>query len=220
MGRKYKQLKPLIYVFCEGESEQAYADFLKKEFSDVAVIKRPGTTGIFEEAEDKFEKDPKYRNSAEVTDEIWFFFDVELKDTLKWDNRFRIITALRKLRTRPNIKVRLLMTTGCIEYWLMLHYEMLAPQIQTEAQKIDMRHRLQKREPTYEKGDYPSTAKIAQSYPFAVENAKRTVSNLIDDGLPCLEDTDKRNQWLYTQCKTFSTVYEAIEFLEGLSAKE
>lgn len=41
MPRKVKPAKPLIYVFCEGESEQAYTDYLKKTFSDVAVLKRP-----------------------------------------------------------------------------------------------------------------------------------------------------------------------------------
>ena len=40
MPRKVKPAKPLIYVFCEGESEQAYTDYLKKTFSDVAVLKR------------------------------------------------------------------------------------------------------------------------------------------------------------------------------------
>jgi len=32
MPRKVKPAKPLIYVFCEGESEQAYTDYLKKLF--------------------------------------------------------------------------------------------------------------------------------------------------------------------------------------------
>ena len=104
MPRKLRNAKPLIYVFCEGESEQAYTDFLKKKFADVAVIKRPGTTGIFEEAEAKFSKDSKYRNSAEVTDEIWFFFDVEQTDIAKWDARYEIIKNLRKLRKNPNLK--------------------------------------------------------------------------------------------------------------------
>lgn len=40
MARKLRKAMPLIYVFCEGESEQAYTDFLKNTFSDVAVIKR------------------------------------------------------------------------------------------------------------------------------------------------------------------------------------
>ena len=41
MPRRFKDPKPYIVVFCEGESEQAYTDFLKKEFQDVASIKRP-----------------------------------------------------------------------------------------------------------------------------------------------------------------------------------
>ena len=48
MPRQLKRKKPYIIVFCEGESEQAYIDFLKKEFKDVAAIKRPSSTGLFE----------------------------------------------------------------------------------------------------------------------------------------------------------------------------
>ena len=87
MPRKVKSAKPLIYVFCEGESEQAYTDYLKKTFSDVAVLKRPPDTGLFEEAEAKFSKSPKYKNSIDVTDEIWFFYDVEEKDISKWNDK-------------------------------------------------------------------------------------------------------------------------------------
>lgn len=65
--RRMKKTKPLTYVFCEGKGEQAYTDFLKQKFSDVAVIKRPSATGLFEEADSRFKKDPKFRNSAEVT---------------------------------------------------------------------------------------------------------------------------------------------------------
>lgn len=70
MARKLRKIKPLIYVFCEGESEQAYTDFLKNKFADVAVIKRPKAPGLFEEAKNRFSKAPKFRNSTEETDEI------------------------------------------------------------------------------------------------------------------------------------------------------
>ena len=91
MARPTKKTKPLIYVFCEGESEQAYTDFLKKTFSDIAVVKRPKSTGLFEEARDKFDKDKSYRDNAEVIDEIWFFFDVEKDQREKWEARLKII---------------------------------------------------------------------------------------------------------------------------------
>ena len=98
MPRRIKHAKPLIFVFCEGESEQAYTDFLKQRFANVAVIKRPSATGLFEEADRRFQKDPKFRDYAEVTDEIWFFFDVETKDIGKWEQRLAMIKRLRRLR--------------------------------------------------------------------------------------------------------------------------
>lgn len=216
MPRRTKPQKAYIVVFCEGESEQAYMDFLKKEFHDVASIKRAKSKGLFEEADSKFKKDRSYRDYAEVTDEIWFFFDVESKDISTLDNRFKIVKRLKSLRKKPEIRVRLLMTTGCIEYWLMLHYEMFAPSIRTVAEKEQILKKLQAIEPNYKKGDAVVTAKIAKKYPTAVENAKRTISNLLQDGLPGLKDTDERNRWLCEKCYTFSTVYEAIDFLTNL----
>ena len=216
MPRPTRRRKPYIVVFCEGESEQAYTDFLKKEFKDVASIKRPSATGLFEEADGKFKKDKAYRDYAEVTDEIWFFFDVETKDIGLWDARMKIIKRLRALRKKPGIKIRLLMTTGCIEYWLMLHYEMYTPSIQTVAEKQRVIERLLSKEPNYQKGDTAVTAKIAQNYPTAVINARQTVANLQQHGLPSMDDTDERNRWLCRKCLTFSNVYEAIEFLTRL----
>lgn len=217
MPRPTKRSKPYIIVFCEGESEQAYTDFLKQKFSDVASIKRPSATGLFNEADNKYKKDKRYRDNAEVTDEIWFFFDVETKDTVLWDARMKIIKRLRSLRKKPGIKVRLLMTTGCIEYWLMLHYEMYTPSsIRTVAEKQQVMDRLRTREPGYQKGNAAITSKIAQNYLTASTNARQTVSNLLQQGLPGLEDTDVRNRWLCRECLTFSTVYEAIDFLTSL----
>ena len=46
--------KTIIRVFCEGETEQAYTEFLKKKFADVAVIKYPKETGLFDEANNRF----------------------------------------------------------------------------------------------------------------------------------------------------------------------
>ena len=217
MARRVKAVKPLIYVFCEGESEQAYADFLKQKFSDVAVIKRSSATGLFEDAYRRFTNEPRYRNNAEITDEIWFFFDVEVKDKENWDKRLKTINKLRKLKKKPNIRVRLLMTTGCLEYWLMLHYKKFTPSVLIVADKENMLAEVVKREPSYVKGDYESTARIAKNYPVAVKNAEDILRSLVQEGLPGLEDTDERNKWLFTECKTFSTVNEAITFLEQLS---
>lgn len=106
----------------------------------------------------------------------------------------------------------------CVEYWLMLHYEYLAPPIRTVADKERMLSRVITKEPTYKKGAMYAISRIAENYPTAVENARKTVNNLLSQGLPGLDDTDERNEWLCTQCLTFSTVYEAIDFLESLKS--
>lgn len=219
MARKLKKSKVSICVFCEGESEQAYTDFLKSKFQDVAVFKRPSSTGLFDEADNRFKKDPKYRNYADVIDEIWFFFDVEEKDIDNWGKRLEIIKRLRRLRKKSQIRVRLLMTTGCIEYWLMLHYRLFAPPVLTVPEKEQMLRQVIKEEPTYKKGNYIATARIAQHYPTAVKNAGIVLQNLLKEGMPGLEDTDERNLWLCKNCRTFSTVQEAITFLESLKSE-
>lgn len=208
--------KSIIKVFCEGESEQAYTEYLKRKFSDVAVIQYPKEPGLFDRAEERFKKDPKYRDYTEVIDEVWFFFDVETKDINKWNERYRIIKKLRRLRKDQNIRVRLLMTSGCIEYWFMLHKKYYIPPLQSVAEKEKVIADLKTEEPLYEKGNRAITAKIAEDHPIAVKNASRTMNRLLEDGLPMLEDTDVRNQWLCKNCKTFSNVHEAIKYLENL----
>lgn len=220
MARKIKPVKPLIYVFWEGESEECYAKFLKQRFENAASIKLAGKKGLFADAEARFDKNPTYKNNIDVTDEVWFFFDVEEVDHQHWEARYKIVQKLRKLRKKPRIRVRLLMTTGCIEYWLMLHYDMMAPNLTTKPEKDHMEDLVKQRVRKYKKGDWDSISQIAEQYPKAVENGKKTLANLRADGLPTLEDTDKRNRWLHQSSKTFTTVQEAIEFLEGLPTVE
>lgn len=208
--------KRIIRVFCEGESEQAYTEFLKKEFRNVAVINYPKETGLFERAEDRFNKDPQYRDYKDVIDEVWFFYDVETKDIDKLNERYRIIKKLRKLRSDKDICVRLLMTSGCIEYWLMLHFKKCTPSLKTVEEKNKMIQDLKKEEHLYVKGNKEITANIAKNYPIAIKNAKSIMKNLLYDGMPCLEDNDLRNEWLQRKCVTFSNVYEAIEFLNSI----
>ena len=162
MPRQVKRIKPLIYVFYEGESEQQYIE------------------NLFADTKSRFEKDKKYRDVAEATDEIWFFFDVESKDRADeiWSERLKTINYLRKLRKKPNIRVRLLMTSGCVEYWFMLHFKDCAPPTQTDADKKKLVEDVKKIIPTYKKGDKDSIWKIAPNYPTAIKYAQKRLQAL------------------------------------------
>ena len=161
-----------------------------------------------------FAKDAKFRDIVSEVDEIWFFFDVEKSDQPNWDNHLKIIRHLRNLRKKPGVRVRLLMTTACIEYWLLLHYKRIAPPLSTISDKESMLRQVRNEVPEYQKGNRASTWKIAEHYKTAVENAQSILHRLQQDGLPTLEDTDERNRWLFCSSFTFTTVQEAIQFLE------
>ncbi len=221
MARRTKREKPLIFVFCEGESELAYVEFLRKRFAGCTVLKTcgPFPTNLFQETKNQFEKNPRFRSNAEVTDEVWFFFDVDNPDEGKWEHSLKIIKQVRKLRRHPGITVRLLMTTACIEYWFLLHYKSFSPPLCTDADKSKMLEMIQEYVPTYRKGAEAPTFEIAENYRAAIQNGKQTLKRLLQDGLPGLEDTDERNRWLYLSEQTFTTVQEAIEQLESYSER-
>lgn len=216
MARCMATPKPLIYIFCEGSSEVVYAEYLKMHFLKVAVIEKP-ILGLFTVAEAKFEKEIRYRNAIDVTDEIWFFFDVEREKAIEWNKIQAVIKTLRNLRRKNKITIRLLMTTACIEYWLLLHFCATDASIPDKAAKGRILETLrQKYEPAYEKGDKASTHRIAEKYKTAIVNGSWTLQQLESLGLPLCETEDVRNAWLYDCTYSFTTVHEAIEFLENL----
>lgn len=138
MARQIRKSKKVIYVFCEGESEREYAEYLQSTFTKVAVlhIPPPVSSCLFEDTKRKFDKEARFRNNAEVIDEIWFFFDAEDTDANQWDKRLKIIKQLRRLRKKPNIRVRLLMTSACVEYWSYIMKWPCQPSIQKPTRKM------------------------------------------------------------------------------------
>ena len=74
------------------------------------------------------------------------------------------------------------MTSACIEYWLLLHYELYSPPVQTVAEKKQIMNKLLKFEANYKKGNSEITAKIAQHYPTAVKNSKKNSMPVFNRG--------------------------------------
>ncbi|MDD6988358.1 RloB family protein [Ruminococcus sp.] len=213
---KNKPVKKAIYVFWEGESEEAYSKFLKEEFEEYAIIKCHREKGTFLTAKSYYRNNRRFKSDVEELDEIWLFFDTEIEMGDQWDEKMKCLKDIIKSRPRNNpLKIRLLMTTGCIEYWLLLHFKKTAPSIATSADKEKILNEVRKIEPTYIKGDYTSIENIAKHYLAAVENGQWTLERLKDDGLP--EDEQQRNQWLFRGEHTFTTVHEALLMLMELS---
>lgn len=79
---------------------------------------------------------------------------------------------------------------------LMFHYRMVSHSLQTKAEKERMIADLKRIECTYEKGNRKSTEKIAEHYLTALTNENQTMKQLFPEGMPGMENTDERNEWL------------------------
>ena len=110
------------------------------------------------------------------------------------------------------------MTSGCVEYWFRLHYEMAIPALHTVADKDNAYHRIQQIVPGYEKGDPATIRQIAPRWPEAVQRGAEVLARLTVDGMPPIgtKNSDERDAWLHRNEYTFTTVQEAIQFLESL----
>lgn len=215
MARKKSQRQPktAIYVFWEGESEAAYSKALKKLFVDKAVIKPHREKGTFDTAMAFYRGNRTFQNELPEYDELWFFFDTEISKANQWKHNMDCLTAIKKARKKSPIKIRMLMTTGCIEYWLLLHYERVRPTIAIATDKERVLKDVQKHVPSYRKGDQETTDEIARHYTEAVNNGKWTMECLKREGMP---EGDERDSWLFQGTRTFTTVHEALEMLMAL----
>lgn len=220
MARKVEQRQPkkAIYVFWEGESEEAYTKALKRMFSAQAAIKPHREKGTFETARTFYRGNTAFQNAIPEYDELWFFFDTELDKADQWERNMSCLKDIVAARKRNPILIRLLMTTGCVEYWFQLHYERVRPAIATPADKVRVLNALQRHVPDYTKGDQAATDEIALGYKYAVENGRWTLECLKRDGMP--EEKTQRDQWLYQGRHTFTTVHEAVEMLMELVDKK
>jgi len=220
MARRIKRVQPkkVIYVFWEGESEQAYSSFLKREFEDRASLHLHHEKVLFYGAK-AYARSASFKSIIQELDEIWFFFDKELEMSEKWDEYMNCLKELKKIQgQRTSVRVRLLMTSCCIEYWLLLHFRRTAPALALPSDKERMLTELRKEEADYQKGDYASTARIASRYLEATANGAWTLERLIPEGIPSTgtNSTQNRDHWLFQNQYTFTTVHEAVQFLQDL----
>lgn len=216
MARKINERprNPYIVVFWEGESEEVYMKFMRQKFHNCANVEVNRKKGLFHAAVKAFKPKGELYHARDVVDEIWFVFDTEDDIRGKWEEYVQIIKKLSRMN--DYIKIRLLMTKGCIEYYFLLHYEKSSPTIQTPADKSNIEEELRKKySACYRKGDKDSIYAIAENYKTAIENGKWCLKRL-ENEIGDLNASLERDRKLFCSDRTFSNVYEGIECLEKL----
>lgn len=161
------------------------------------------------------------RNWDEIN-EIWFFFDIDPDSIM--DGRLAswksLEDVIRKIgaRSGKRIKVRILMTTGCIEYWFLLHFERTQPAMDGQPFKEKMIRRLRTYVPQYTKAGTETIIRFAdEKMEGAIRNGRNVMQALVN-----------KEQWaqtemyrqLYTSGATFSTIFETLVDLKGMQRTE
>lgn len=111
MARKAKQprgkkMNPTFFVFCEGKTEAAYVDLLRRSFRvPVEIIARVSDSNISQPYIDRCKRD-RFTTSEDKT---FLMFDLDVPGMLE---------RLRKIKDAV-----LLLSNPSIEYWFLLHYK-------------------------------------------------------------------------------------------------
>ena len=115
------------------------------------------------------------------------------------------------------MNIRLLMTSGCVEYWFLLHYKKKGSPVITESEKDRVINELKSLVPSYEKGDQKSTCQIAENYKTAIKNSDSILCQVIrEENINDKKELD-RNAQLFISQRAFSTVHEALNYLISIS---
>ena len=138
MARKAKQPKgkkmnPTFFVFCEGKTEAAYIDLLRRNYRvPVEIIAKISDSNISQPYIDRCLR----QRFSTSNDKIFLMFDLDVAGMLE---------HLKSIRNST-----LLLSNPCIEYWFLLHYRDTAKEL-TSPECIRL---LKNFEAEYDKGGF------------------------------------------------------------------
>lgn len=143
MARKAKQPKgkrmnPTFFVFCEGKTEAAYVDLLRRNFRvPVEIIARVSDSNISQPYIDRCKRD----RFTTPEDKTFLMFDLDVPGMLD---------RLKKIQDAT-----LLLSNPCIEYWFLLHYV----DVNREISSSECLALMRSKDPAYSKGEFSTAMK-------------------------------------------------------------
>lgn len=158
MARKAKQprgkrMNPTFFVFCEGKTEAAYVDLLRRNFRvPVEIIARVSDSHISRPYIDRCKRD----RFTTAEDKTFLMFDLDVPGMLE---------HLRKINDAV-----LLLSNPCIEYWFLLHYN----DVNRELSSVECLTSLKAIDAEYSKGVFSAAMKkvLLEAVETAASRAK------------------------------------------------
>lgn len=152
--RKPRSTNPVIYVFCEGETEEQYIKILKAHFRvTVKIISKVVGTKIAPRLINAYLEEYGYSSQ----DRVYFIYDGDRDDVVK---KLKDISQGDKIISNP-----------CIELWFLLHFT----SYQKESKSEEVVKVLNKCCTEYTKGVIGESLKriLKEKWPIATERAQK-----------------------------------------------
>ncbi len=159
MARRLQQgrkIKPVYYVFCEGETEESYVKFLKRHYRIPVEISSRIRTNI----SDNYIRKYKKGKPSHPKDKTFVMYDLDKEVT-----REKILT----------LKAELLCTNPCIELWFLLHFKNHSAHLSTR----DALQLLERKYPNYQQGKMDTNLyhRLVAKDDMATSRAKKLTSH-------------------------------------------
>ena len=131
-------MNPTFFVFCEGKTEAAYVDLLRRSFRvPVEIIARVSDSNISQPYIDRCKRD----RFTTPEDKTFLMFDLDVPGML---------AHLKKIKDAT-----LLLSNPCIEYWFLLHYV----DVNRGISSSECLALLRSKDPAYSKGEFSTAMK-------------------------------------------------------------
>ncbi len=131
-------MNPTFFVFCEGKTEAAYVDLLRRTFRvPVEIIAKVSDSNISKPYIDRCKRE----RFTTQNDKTFLMFDLDVPGMLE---------HLKKIKDAV-----LLLSNPCIEYWFVLHYK----DTNKELSSSECLAMLRSFDPDYVKGTFSTTMK-------------------------------------------------------------
>lgn len=128
-------MNPTFFLFCEGKTEAAYVDLLRRSFRvPMEIIVKVSDSNISQPYIDRCKRERFTTNS----DKTFLMFDLDVSG---------MIEHLRKIKDAI-----LLLSNPCIEYWFLLHYK----DVVSELTSAECLSHLKRHDGKYTKGTFSS----------------------------------------------------------------
>ena len=151
---------PVYWIFCEGESEKAYAKYLKGKYRATLVEFKYIVRNSVDVKKIKSKTSDK--NFDKKKDKIFLMYDLGVGSTSQNPSQ-----KLQEIKKAADPHVELLVSNPCFELWYLLHFEDQRAHIDCK----NCENRLKKHLPNYKKAEVPKGLRDGQC--TAIERAEK-----------------------------------------------